>query len=193
MEIVKANRGNLASVLMGKNIQFPWRGQKDVVISIPYNEWVAFIQDYGSYLRYRGSLDYKKAVMEKGSDMSIRYFLYDVSWAQYSELACSSNVRKDATLILPYFDDGRTIPVSEVLKILDLMKMPELQKYINRLSAITRNYYNLMDSTDMSFGLVDFSHLSEWNGFVFKICLFLQSRSNNSIKTEKLNIDWRSL
>lgn len=193
MEIVKANRGNLASVLMGKNIQFPWRGQKDVVISIPYGEWVAFVQDYGSYLRYRGTLNYRKAVMERDTDMSIRYFLYDVSWALYSELACSSNVRKDATLILPYFDDGRLIQISEVMEILDLIQMPDLLKYHNRLQAITRNYYNLMDATDMSFGLVDLSTLSEWNGFVFKICLFLQSRSNNTVKTEKLNIDWRSI
>lgn len=192
MEIIKANRGNLASVLMGKNIQFPWRGQRDVVISIPYEEWIAFVQNYGSYLRYRGPLDYRKAA-EKDSAMSVRYFLYDMSWAQYSELACSSNIRRDSTLILPYFDGGKSVSISEVLHVLDLMEMKDILKYHNSLKAVTRNYYNLMDSTDMSFGLVDLSNLSEWNGFVFKICLYLQSKSTNKVETEKVNIDWRSI
>lgn len=193
MEIIEANRDNLASVLMGKNIQFPWRGQRDVVISVPYEEWIEFVQNYNSYLLYRNPLDYRKAVEQRGSDMSIRYFLYDMSWAQYSELACSSNISRDATLILPYFDGGKLISISEVLSVLDTMKLPDITKYHNSLRAVTRNYYNLMDATDMSFGLVDLSNLSEWNGFVFKICLYLQSKSNNRVKTEKVNIDWRSI
>lgn len=193
MDIVKANSGNLASVLMGKNIQFPWRGQRDVVISVPYDEWVNFIQGYGSYLRYRGPLDYTKAVLEKGADLSVRYFLYDISWAQYSELACSSNVGSDATLILPYFDDGRFIQIDRVLSDLDELDLPEVTKYHNRLRAVTRNYYSLIGATDISFGLVDLSNLSEWNVFVFKLCLYLQSRSSNTVKTERINIDWRSL
>lgn len=193
MEILKANRENLASVLMGKNIQFPWRGQRDVVISVPYGEWVMFIRDYGSYLNNRSPLDYRKATANIGDDVSIRYFLYDISWAQYSELACSSNVNKDATLILPNFDDGRLISINEVMSTIDSLQGEDVVKCNNSLKAVTRNYYNLMDVTDLSFGLVDLDNLSEWNMFIFKICLYLQSRSNKKFKTEKINIDWRGI
>lgn len=193
MEIIKANSGNLASVLMGKNIQFPWRGQSDVVISVPYEEWVKFIQNFDGYLRYRGPLNYKQAVVEKGTDLSVRYFLYDISWAQYSELACSSNVQEDATLILPYFEDGKYIQIEDALSDLDKLELPEVTKYHNRLRAVTRNYYNLIGATDISFGLVDLSRLSTWNSFIFKMCLYLQSKSSNTVKTERLNVDWRSI
>lgn len=193
MEIIKANSGNLACVLMGKNLQFPWRGQKDVVINVPYNEWLSFIEGYGSYLRYRSPLDYSKAVQQRGTDLSVRYFLYDISWAQYSELACSSNIQNDATLILPHFDDGIFVSIANAMSDLDELSYEEVLKYHNRLRAITRNYYNLIGSSDISFGLVDISKLSEWNLFVFKICLYLQSKSSNTIKTEKINVDWRSI
>lgn len=193
MEVVKANNENLASVLMGKNIMLPWRGQKDVVISVPYSEWLKFIRGYGSYLRHRGPLDYRKAAQFGNTDMSIRYFLYDISWAQYSELACSQNMAADATLILPYFDDGRWIQIDEVYASLEEINLQEVQKYHNRLRAVTRGYYNLIGGTDLALGLVDLSNLSAWNAFVFQVCMYLQSRSSNQIKTEKLNIDWRSI
>lgn len=193
MEVIRARGGNLASVLMGKNIQFPWRGQKDVVISIPYNEWIIFIQEYGSYLQNRHPIDYGRALALKGEDASIRYFMYDVSWALYSELACSSNIHKDSTLILPHFDDGELISIDDVMSILNEMDFETVSKYHNYLKAITRNYYNLIGSSDMSFGLVDLPNLSDWNKFVFKMCLFLQSRSSNRIETKRLNVDWRNL
>lgn len=193
MEVVKAKRDNLASVLMGKNIQFPWRGQKDVVIIVPYSEWLKFIQEYGSYLQHRNPIDYNKALSQKGEDVSIRYFMYDVSWALYSELACSSNIQKDATLILPYFDDGVNISIEDVMSSLDELDMESVKRYHDYLKAITRNYYNLLGVADMSFGLVDLPNLSDWNKFIFKMCLFLQSRSSNRIKTERLNVDWRNL
>lgn len=193
MEIVKANSSNLASILMGKNIQFPWRSQRDVIISVPYNGWLKFIQDYGSYLRYRNPLDYTKAAMQGGSDLSVRYFLYDMSWALYSELACSSNLGLDSTLILPYFDNGKEVTMNELLDDVDRITKDDLYKYINRFTAFTRNYYNLMGATDYTFGTVNLSNLSDWNKLIFKICLYLQSKSRNDIKTERINIDWRSL
>ena len=193
MEVVKARRDNLASVLMGKNIQFPWRGQKDVVISIPYTEWLKFIQEYGSYLVHRTPIDYHKALVMQGEDVSVRYFMYDVSWALYSELACSSNVNRDSTLILPYFDNGVHISIDDVFDILNQMDFDTVNRYHGYLKSSTRNYNNLMGIDDLAFGLVDLGNLSEWNKFIFKMCLFLQSRSSNKVKTERLNVDWRNL
>lgn len=191
MEIVKANRENLASILMGKNIQFPWRGQRDLIISIPFAEWKSFIQQYKAFLSYRPGLNYDSMLKSENEGMQIRYFMYDISWALYSELACSSNIGKDATLILPYFEDGRSVSMNELINELGKMDDDFIQLYYNKLKAATRNYYNLMGAVDMQFGLIDTSHLSQWNEFVFKVCIYLQSKSSNKFATEKFNIDWR--
>jgi hypothetical protein len=191
MEIINANRNNLASVLMGKNIQFPWRGQNDVVIFVPYEEWLEFIKKYKLLLQYRKPLNYEK-MLEADEDMKVRYFLYDVSWALYSELACSSNLGKDATLILPHFDGGKIVSFVDVIETYKSMSVDTRKHYDNALKAITRNYYSLNDSADSYYGLVELPNLSDWNTLVYEICIFLQSRSSSKIKTEKLNIDWRS-
>lgn len=192
MNVIRAESGNLASILMGKNIQFPWRGQKDVLILVPYTEWIKFITDYGEYLQHRRPLDYSKAT-GVNTGVSIRYFLYDISWALYSELACSSNLGTDATLILPHFDDGVSVSLSDVDADIFSQPAESIASYHNKLRAITRNYYNLIGVSDVSFGLVDLSNLSEWNAFVFKLCLYLQSKSSNTVTTSKLNIEWRTL
>lgn len=191
MEIVKADRHNLASVIMGKQIQFPWRGQRDVVISVPFSEWLIFIRDNLAYLNSRNPLNYELMLRSEDEGMKIRYFMYDMGWALYSELACSSNTNHDATLILPYFDNGKSVLINDVVDIMNTMTDVEISKCHNSLKAATRNYYNLAGYDDYDFGIVKPQTLSAWNKFVFKVCLFLQSRSSNKIVTEKLNIDWR--
>lgn len=191
MEIIKANRNNLASVIMGKSIPFPWRSQKGVVISVPFNEWLAFIQEYKDILIYRKPLDYTRMLASDDESIKVRHFMYDISWALYSELAFSSNINEDATLILPYFDNGKSVEILDIIKIINNMSLDELQKCHNSLKSATRNYYNIAGWDDVSFGIVDTNNLSEWNVLVYKICMFIQSRSSNKIITEKLNIDWR--
>lgn len=191
MTIVKADEHNLASVLMGKNIQFPWRGQKGVVICVPFKAWYTFIQNYRGYLSNRVPLNYGKMLESDDESVHVRYFMYEVSWALYCELACSSNMQKDATLLLPYFDDGKPVLVNEIVKRVRDMDSQLLDRYHNNLKNSTRNYYTLAGIDDISFGLVDVAHLSAWNTFVFEICMFLQSMSSNKVKTEKINIDWR--
>lgn len=191
MEIVNASRNNLASVLMGKNIQFPWRGQNNVVISVPYTEWLCFVQKYKTLLQYRKPLNYEKMLQSDNEGLRIRYFMYDVSWALYSELACSSNVGKNATLILPHFDSGKVVSIGDVVSTVYSMSEDEIAHYHNNLKAVTRNYYGLNDEVDMQYGLVSLPSLSEWNTLIYKICIYLQSRSSNKVATEKINIDWR--
>lgn len=191
MEIVNAKSDNLASVLMGKNIQFPWRGQRNVIISVPYVEWLKFIKKYKSMLQYRKPLDYQRMLSSEDEGIRIRYFMYDISWALYSELALSSNIGKDATLILPHFDGGKNIGIVEAVRTVYSMTDEEVQQRHNSLKAVTRNYYGLCGDTDLQYGLVDTLILSEWNTLVFNIVIYLQSRSSKKIDTEKLNIDWR--
>lgn len=191
MEVVIANRNNLASILMGKNIQFTWRGQKNVMIKVPFSEWLQFIQDNKSILINRSPLDYQKVLNATDDDVKVRHFLYDISWALYSELANSSDVNKDATLILPHFDDGVFLSLEDIITKVDEMDEAAILKCHNSLKSATRNYFNVIGSIDSQYGIIDLNNLSEWNMFIFKVCLFLQSRSSNKVKTEKLNIDWR--
>ena len=191
MEILKVNRDNLASVIMGKTIQHPWRGQPDVVISVPFGEWLEFVKNYQDLLCNRNPLSYKRMLASGEEDVAVRYFLYEISWALYSELACSSNISRDATLILPYFDNGKLMSIEDVIAQAYAMSDKQLLKCEASLKAATRNYLNLSGISDMSLGTVDTSILSKWNMLVYRICMFIQSRSSNKVATEKFNIDWR--
>lgn len=191
MEIVRASKDNLASIIMGKNITFPWRGQKDVLISVPFEEWLQFVKEHKVIIGNRKPLDYSKMLESSSEEVKIRYFYYEMSWALFSELANSSNLGKDATLILPYFEDGTNLELFDLLCEVERFDSTSKEKYHSSLKASTRNYYNLLDDADSAYGLVDTNNLSTWNQLIFKICIYLQSRSSNKITTEKLNIDWR--
>lgn len=190
MEIIKPNKNNLASIIMGKNIAFPWRSQRDILISVSFDEWYSFIENYYELIKHRSPLDYSKVLNPDAPyDRKIRFFWFEMSWALYSELAISSNVGKDATLILPCFVDGSPISILDVVKDVNAMDSKLVDKYHNNLKAATRNYYNILKDTDMLFGLVDTTQLSDWNMFIFKVCIYLQSRSSNTLETKMLNIN----
>lgn len=189
MEIIRASKDNLASVIMGKNIQFPWRGQRGVIISVPFNEWKIFVRQYKDLLKYRKPLNFDRMFEIGTEEVQFRYFMFDISWALYSEIACSSNVGKDATLILPYFEDGVSVSGLDILKKVNDTTEDNIIKWNNNLISATRNYYSLVDETDASFGLVDTSNLSAWNMLAYKMCMYLQSKANNKVAMEKINID----
>lgn len=189
MQIVKATSENLASVIMGKNIQFPWRGQRGIIISVPFSEWKIFVRHYKDLLKYRKPLNFDRMFEIGTEEVQFRHFMFDISWALYSEIACSSNVGKDATLILPYFDDGVPISGLEVLKQINDTGYDDIKRWDSNLISATRNYYSLADEADASFGLVDVSNLSSWNMLAYKLCMYLQSKSSNKVAMEKINID----
>lgn len=190
MEIIRPNKNNLASIIMGKNITFPWRGQSDILISVSFDEWFSFIKSHYELICNRSPLDYSKILnREAPIDRQIRFFWFEISWALYSELALSSNVSRDATLILPYFVEGSPISIVDIIHEVNAMDSALVDKYHNNLKAATRNYYNLLHDTDMAFGLVDLSQLSDWNMFVFKVCIYLQSKSSHTSETTMLNIN----
>lgn len=191
MEIVKATRDNLASVIMGKTIQHPWRGQPDVVITVPYSEWLAFVKKYIDVIGNRNPLNYRRMLAIGDEAVMIRYFYYEISWALYSEIALSSNVQREATLILPYFDNGESIPIEDVIAQANMMTEEDILRCDNSLKAATRNYYGIAGASDVSFGTVNTSILSNWNALAYKLCMFIQSRSNKKVETKKINIDWR--
>ena len=191
MEIVRANQNNLASVLMGKNLQFPWRGQKDVTILIPFNEWLDFVRNNCDLLSNRPVLKYHKLFESYDEAVAIRYFMYDISWAQYSELAMSSGINRDATLILPYFDDGVRISALDLMKRFALITESDRIKLHNNLKSATKAYNRLVSESDLYYGIVDTEKLSQWNLLVLYSCLYLQSKANKNSELERLNIDWR--
>ena len=188
MEIVRANKENLSSILMGKNLPFAWRGQRDLIITVPYTEWYEFIKEYNTLLCYRKPLNYSRMFERNDIELNTRYFWFEMSWALYSELAYSSNIGQDATLILPYFENGKPMDMMSVLSAVKNMSGDMIAKCHDSLIAATRNYYTMGNLSDLQFGVVQTSNLSEWNKLVFYLCIYLQSRSSNTNVTEKLNI-----
>lgn len=197
MKLIKANHNNLASVLMGKNIWFPWRGQRDVVISVSYDDWFDFIVEFNTYFKYRTDMAYSEAVSEKGSLSSYKYFCNDISWALYNELCISANMQEDATLILPYFDDGEDKNIESVINFVNSYQ--GAFKSLKNLEAWTGVYNSIISGNQSydgpkAFGKLGDIDLSDWNCIVCKLCVYLQSLVRlQDVESMKVNIDWRSL
>lgn len=190
MEIIRANRNNISSIIMGKNIQFNWRGQSDLTILVPYIEWLEFIKEYKDYLKYRKPLDYNLMLQSDDEDIKYRFFYYDISWALYSELALSSDIGKGSTLILPYWEDGESLTLVDAINAVNAMSEEDKIKFHNSLKSATKNYHNIIGSSDYAYGIINVDKLSQWNYAIFLIVLYLQARSNKKNKTEKINLKW---
>lgn len=176
---------------MGKNIQFNWRGQSDLTILVPYIEWLEFIKEYKDYLKYRKPLDYNLMLQSDDEDIKYRFFYYDISWALYSELALSSDIGKGSTLILPYWEDGESLTLVDAINAVNAMSEEDKIKFHNSLKSATKNYHNIIGSSDYAYGIINVDKLSQWNYAIFLIVLYLQARSNKKNKTEKINLKWR--
>lgn len=189
MEIVKANKDNLASVIMGKNIYLPWRGQKELIIQLPYSAWLDFIKERIELIQYRKPLDYRAMLSKHDDAVNVRYFMYECAWALYSELAITSSRGEDATLILPYFDSGENITLSDIIDEVRKMSTDDFEKYHSYLRAATKNYYDIGGMNNINWILLDTENLSDWNRLLFYVCIYIQSRSSKYVETKKLNID----
>lgn len=189
MEIINANHKNLASVLMGKNLYFPWRSQRGVLINVRYQEWLTFVREHQAYLRYRNILSADN-ILKADATKKKRLFIYDISWAQYSEVVFSSNVGEDATLIIPQLDDGVTVTITDINKFREQLSIEEERKLHSQLIHMNNIYYSLFgDNSNGSVVLSEYG-LSEWNDQLYSLCLYLQSKVSDSA-LENFNIDWR--
>lgn len=172
----------MASFIMAKTVELPWRGQPNLICYIPYAEWLEFIQLNLPILSNRNPVNYNLALSKTGESrekLLFRYYMFDVGWSLYNEVMVSANSKYDATVILPLFDDGMVYPLSRIKEEIALISSDTLNKYYQRF--ISANPKCIMVSLDM---------LSQWNYNLFLLSVYLQSYAYGNIT--KINIDWRS-
>ena len=170
MQRIIATSDNLASVLMGYNIDAGWRHQSDLNILVDYNEWKAFIQRYGS-LRY------------SIHSYSMKMYYFDLSIAQYNEVLWSSSIGRDATLLLPYSGDKLT--KDEYIQYMNAFDTKVYVDIYNKVQIALRNYFRCIDVNSNINIDVNESRLSDWNRLLFRLSLSYQ------LLPKLISIDWR--
>lgn len=180
MEILKCNVNNLASVLLGKGIYIPWRGQPDLLIQIPFNEWIQFTKRYRDTFNNRSPIKYSVIYEENVAIRQYRYYLFDCGWALYNEVMCSANMGLDATLILPNFEDGSSISILDALEEARAMDDDTYNKY-----------YRILARAKPLSPQVPFASLSTWNSQMLLLSVYLVASAYQKSSSEKFNIEWR--
>lgn len=176
MQEIITKSSNMMSVIMGKDIYLPWRGQSNVVVNIPYEEWKDFIKGNINVLRNRTPLDYEKILSSDKELLSYRYFMFDCGWSLYNEVMISANVFQSATAILPSFIDGNNILFDSIISTAESISRADMNKYISRYT-----------SANPKCCYVPIETLSNWNFSLLLLSLHIQSFAYSKC-IEKINI-----
>lgn len=177
MHEVYLAKDNLMSVVFGKDVWLPWRGQSCLSLYIPYSEWLLFRNEYKHILKDRQLPDYVS--LNSGTspeELQFRDYMFDVGWALYNEVMLSANKYKDATLILPMFEGvSESLTVIECANIASYFDEGEFNKYYN-------NFVNMIPNSTY----VEWVDMSEWNQNLLYLSIYLQSFAYGDIK--KINV-----
>lgn len=171
MEHIVVRQGELMSILLGYNIDTGWRSQSDVIIYVPYEEWVHFNNEH---LGLRVNVN----------NTSHATFMYDMALAQYNELLFSSRRGKDATLILPIMK-GPDINKSDYIKFCNGLSMNILNTAYRKVDLGIRNYFRCVDVNMNVSTMLKENKLSDWNKLLYRVAL------SYLLLTEPINIKWR--
>lgn len=171
MEHVVVKQGELMSILLGYNIDTGWRSQSDVIIYVPYEEWVQFNNEH---LGLRVNIH----------NTNHNTFVYDMALTQYNELLFSSRRGKDATLILPIMK-GPDINKSDYIKFCNGLPTRLLSAAHKKVDYGIRNYFRCVDVNMNVSTMLKENKLSDWNKLLYRVAL------SYILLTEPINIKWR--
>lgn len=171
MEHIVAKQNELASILMGYTVDVGWRGQPDVIISVPYSSWKLFNKQYGE-------------LRVNVSDDTPTMFMFDLSLALYNELLCSSAIGKDATLILPMSEEAE-MNKDEFIAFVDSLTKEHQKFSYQKIAASIKKYFKCMDEDTAINTAVNYNRLSDWNKLVYRIAL------SYPLISKAINITWR--
>lgn len=177
MEIVRCDRTNLASVLMGKGVDLPWRGQRNVCITIPEDEWFQFIREHHAMLTNRQPLRYENILNEDVPSRVYKFFMFECTWAFYNEILISENYGRDCTLILPEFLDGESVDYNTIVHRASMMSADEFNKNFKSLQIAKPSNVHLYHS-----------NLTEWNWCNLQLCVYLHSLTFQP-EQKRLNVE----
>lgn len=171
MSHIVAKQSELMSILLGYNINTGWRSQSDVVVFVPYSEWVSFNREH---LNIRVNI----------SNLSHTSFMYDISMALYNELLFSSRLGKNGTLIIPV-TEGSNISKSDYIEFCKRIPEKTLVTLYKKVDVGIRNYFRCVDVNMNVSTLVKESKLSDWNKLLYRMSL------SYILLKDPINIQWR--
>lgn len=175
MEHIIASSSELASVLMGYNVDAGWRCQPDVCIDVPFDEWCSFNKRYGQIRTCISRID-------------IATYNLDLATTLYNEVLYAYSTGGEATPIVPYNRD-----VKEDRYSLDeyLSQFTRLTRDTERVNSIIigrniRKYYEKFNPNMEVYVHIDSSKLSDWNYKLYMVAL-----SYIQFKNKLINLQWR--
>ena len=128
MRTLIVDETQLASILFAKNIMLPWRSQKDLIIYVPFSAWKKFVKNFKNIPIQRNPVNYNLLCRVEKPNVWVVNFLQDIAISMYNEVSVSANHDKDATIILPYFEDGDNRFIGDVIKDCNSLTAGELVK-----------------------------------------------------------------
>ncbi len=108
MTFVDVDSSHMMPIIMATGVEQVWRGQPTVILKVPFGEWFSFVNDNCDLLQERSPFDHKKFIDNPGITINwFKIFMWDIVHSQLNELSISSNKGRDATIILPIFENGQ--------------------------------------------------------------------------------------
>lgn len=119
----------------------PFRLQRNVVFVIEYSEYLKYIRNNAN-LKLSTDTEVLKSNLERDNDAVMKSFLTDIAFAINKELYYATNYASDATVILPKFDNGITITITDLLKRTQID--PSVVKVLKNLMSQHKLYQKSM-------------------------------------------------
>ena len=141
---------NIASVLMGYNINTGWRLQSDLSILVPYQSWLTFTRMY-------------KHLRPLVGEPSIKEYYKELATVQYNEVLFASQQYKDGTLILPSQSGYDTYDFNEFNSKFENLGVLKSKDFIYYLESRVLSYYQLKDKNIFVPTSVNIKKISDWN------------------------------
>lgn len=150
VENITVDHENIASVLMGYNINTGWRFQPNVSISIPYSAWLTFTQMY-------------KHLRPLASDTSVSAYYQELATVQFNEVLRSIDMQEEGTLILPGNLNETKYNFDDYVDEFSKLNLPSNEQLLGTLQSKVLQYYRLMDRDIFVPTSVRIKGMSDWN------------------------------
>ena len=176
---VKVDKNHMISVLCGVRVDLPWRSQPGVAFSLPYEEWLSFMSEYGYLFKNRSELIAFFGDSEYVESEAIKSYLIMVASSLYNEIMISADKGEDATLIYPVGGGCHVYSQSDFNNLLDTIDVDEI--------VYAQSIFASMSPQTFDF---NYAYLSSYNLTLLKISIILLRCALND-EPCLISFDWR--
>lgn len=181
MKEISISSKNIMSVIMGTGVNQTWRGQPNLVINVPFDEWFTFVKDNSDLLASRSPFNCKEIISNNKSVNWYKVFLWDIIHAQYNEICVSANLGNNATIIIPSYDGDNSVHLLDCVSACNNLSPEDFEKARRMILAQKPEPPGFYCNS-----------ISTWNHNLFRYCIYLQHLAFTKKGDEvKIKVDWR--